>query len=113
MSIRENIGKTVSSVKDEYTKVDLGERILDLVSLVGAILFIVSLVSVFVSSKFNALNIVFMLYPLAVGGMAAAIRMKKREKPEEASNLFKEWLWTMGTITVVAVLIIILALVLL
>jgi len=112
MSIRENIGKTITSAKDEYGKVDFGDKILDLISLVGAVLFIISLISVFVSSKFNAMNIVFILYPLAVGGIAAALRMKKREKPEEGGNIFKEWVWIMGGITGISVLIIILALVL-
>ncbi|MCE7742790.1 MAG: hypothetical protein GOP50_10075 [Candidatus Heimdallarchaeota archaeon] len=112
MSIRENIGKTISSAKDEYGKVDFGDKILDLISLVGAALFLVSLVSVFVSSTFNAMNIVFILYPLAVGGIAAALRMKKREKPEEAGNIFKEWIWIMSSITAISLLIIILALVL-
>ena len=113
MSIRENIGKTLSSAKDEYGKVDFGDKILDLISIVGAALFLVSFVSVFVSSKWNVINIVFILYPLAVGGIAAALRMKKREKPEAAGDIFKEWLWIIGGITVIALIIIILAAVLL
>jgi hypothetical protein len=39
--------------------------------------------------------------------------MKKREKPEEAGDIFKEWLWIMGGITAIALLIILLAAVLL
>jgi hypothetical protein len=112
MSIRENIGKTISSAREEYGKLDLGDKLLDLISITGAILFLVALISVFVSSKFNSMNIVFIIYPLAVGGIAASLRMKKREKPEEAGNIFKEWVWIMSGITVIALLIIILTLVL-
>ncbi len=112
MSIRENIGKTISSVKEEYGKIDFGDKILDLISIVGVVIFLISLVSVFLSARFNAVNIVFLLYPLAVGGVAAALRMKKREKPEEAGNIFKEWAWIMGGITAIAIIIIILAIVL-
>ena len=113
MSIRENIGKTLTSAKDEYGKVDFGDKILDLISIVGAVLFLISFISVFISSKWNVVNIVFILYPLSVGGVAASLRMKKREKPEETGNIFKEWLWIMGGVTFIALLIIILAVVLL
>ncbi len=112
MSIRENIGKTISSAKGEYGKIDFGDKILDLISLVGTVLFLISMISVFISSKFNVINIIFVLYPLTVGGIAAALRMKKREKPEEAGNIFKEWIWIMGGITTICLIIIILALVL-
>jgi len=113
MSIRENLGKTISSAKEEYGKLEFGDKMLDLISIVGAVLFIVSFVSVFLSSKWNVVNIIFIIYPLAVGGIAAALRMKKRERPEEAGNIFKEWLWIIGGITLIALIIIILALVLL
>ena len=112
-SMRKNIKNTLSSAKEEYGKLDLGDKILDLISIVGAILFIVAFISVFLSSKWNVINIIFIIYPLAVGGMAAALRMKKREKPEEAENLFKEWLFSMGGITFIALIIIILSVTLL
>ena len=63
----------------------------------------------FLNKHFNAVNIVFILYPLAVAGLAAAIRMKKRDKPEEAHKLFKEWIWGMGILTFIALLVIILS----
>ena len=53
-----------------------------------------------------------MLYPLAVGGLAAAFRMKRRDKPEETENLFKEWLIVMGTITGIGLILIIIAFIL-
>lgn len=109
MSIRESIGKTFKSAKEDYGKLDLGDKILDFISIAGAVLFLVSFVSVFANSAFNAVNIVFLLYPLAVGGIATALRMKKREKPEEAEGLFKEWIWIISVITAISVLIIIFA----
>ncbi len=112
MSIRQSIGETVKSAREEYRKIDFGDKILDLISIVGAVLFIISFISVFVSSAFNAVNIVFILYPLAVAGIASSLRMKKRDKPEEAENIFKEWIWIMGTITAISVIIIIIAVVL-
>lgn len=109
MSSRQSIGETLRSVRQEMGKVEFSDKILDLISIVGVGLFIVSFISVFVSSKFNAVNIVFMLYPLAVGGLAAAFRMKKRDKPEEIPKMFREWLIIMGAITVLCILVIIIA----
>lgn len=108
MNIRQNVVKTLKTVKEEYGKVDFGDKILDLISIVGIVLFLVSFVSVFLSRIFNAVNIVFILYPLGLAGIAASFRMKKRDKPEETGKLFKEWVWIFGTITVISVIIIIL-----
>ncbi|MCE7748744.1 MAG: hypothetical protein GPJ51_10120 [Candidatus Heimdallarchaeota archaeon] len=108
MNIRQNVVKTLKTVKEEYGKVDFGDKILDLISIVGIVLFLVSFVSVFLSRIFNAVNIVFILYPLGLAGIAASFRMKKRDKPEEAEKLFKEWVWIFGTITVISAIIIIL-----
>lgn len=108
MNIRQNVVKTLKTVKEEYGKVDFGDKILDLISIVGLVLFLVSFVSVFLSRIFNAVNIVFILYPLGLAGIAASFRMKKRDKPEEAEKLFKEWVWIFGTITVISAIIIIL-----
>jgi hypothetical protein len=110
MSIRQTIGKTFRTIREEYGKVDLGDRILDLISITGAVLFIVSFVSVYLGNRaFNAVNIVFMLYPLGVAGIASSFRMKKRDKPEEAGKMFKEWIWIMGTLTFISIIVIILA----
>jgi len=108
MNIRQNVVKTLKTVKEEYGKVDFGDKILDLISIVGIVLFLVSFVSVFLSRIFNAVNIVFILYPLGLAGIAASFRMKKRDKPEETEKLFKEWVWIFGTITVISAIIIIL-----
>ncbi|MCE7738850.1 MAG: hypothetical protein GPJ50_05680 [Candidatus Heimdallarchaeota archaeon] len=112
MNIRQNIVKTFKTVKEEYGKVDFGDKLLDLISIVGIVLFLASFISVFLSRVFNTVNVVFMLYPLGLAGIAASFRMKKREKPEEAEKLFKEWVWIFGTITVISIIIIILGFVL-
>ncbi|MCG3260693.1 MAG: hypothetical protein H7644_13155 [Candidatus Heimdallarchaeota archaeon] len=112
MSIRQNVVKTLKTVKEEYGKVDFGDKLLDLISIVGIVLFLASFISVFLSRVFNAVNIVFMLYPLGLAGIAASFRMKKRDKPEEAEKLFKEWVWIFGTFTVISIIIIILGFVL-
>ena len=110
MSIRQTIGKTFKTIKDEYGKTEFGDKILDLISIVGAVLFIISFIVIFLGDKaFNAVNIVFMLYPLGLAGIASSFRMKKRDKPEEAGKMFKEWTWIMGTLTLISVLVIILA----
>ncbi len=112
MNIRQNVVKTLKTVKEEYGKVDFEDKILDLISIVGIVLFLISFVSVFLSKIFNAVNIVFILYPLGLAGIAASFRMKKRDKPEEAEKLFKEWVWIFGTITVIGIIIIVLGYVL-
>ena len=112
MSIRQNVVKTIKTVKEEYRKVDFGDKLLDLISIVGIVLFLVSFVSVFLSRVFNAANIVFMLYPLGLAGVAASFRMKKRDRPEDAEKLFKEWVWIFGTITVISIIVIIIGFVL-
>ena len=109
MSIRQTIQETFRGIKEEYSKVEFSDKILDLISIVSLLLFFVSLISVFVSGKFNTINIVFIVYPLIVSGMSIATRMKRREKPETTPDLFKEWLWIFGTITVIALIVIIIA----
>ena len=109
MSSRQNIGETLRSIRKEVGQFEFSDKVLDLISIIGVVLFIISFISIFLTDKFNIVNIVFMLYPLAVGGLAAAFRMKRRDKPEETENMFKEWLIIMGTITVISILIIIIA----
>jgi hypothetical protein len=109
MSSRQSIGETLRSVRQEIKKVEFSDKILDLISIVGVALFIISFISVFLSEKFNIVNIVFLLYPLAVGGLAAAFRMKRRDKPEDTPKMFREWLIVMSIITFIGILMIIIA----
>ncbi|MHA2256319.1 MAG: hypothetical protein ACXAAM_09615 [Candidatus Heimdallarchaeaceae archaeon] len=92
MSSRQNIGESFRSIRKEIGKFEFSDKI-----------------SVFLSDKFNIVNIVFMLYPLAVGGLAAAFRMKRRDKPEETPKMFREWLIVMGSITAIGIIVIIIA----
>lgn len=112
MSLRDNLGSTFRSVKEEFKKFEFSDIVLDLIAIIGFVLFLVALVSVFLSSKFNTVNIIFILYPLGVAGTAAAFRMRRREKPEETPKLFKDWIIIIGSMTAIAVLILILAFVL-
>ncbi len=107
MSVRQNIRDTLSNIKKEYGKIEFSDKILDLISLTSFALFIVSLVAVFLSGKFNVVNIVFTLYPMVVSGVAAFTRMRKREDPSSVTKLFKDWVWIMGTITIIALIVII------
>ncbi len=110
MSIRQTIGKTFKSIREEYGKTEFGDKILDLISITGAVLFVVSFISVWLGDKaFNAVNIVFMLYPLGLAGIASSFRMKRRDKPEDTGKMFKEWTWIMGILTLICVIIVILA----
>ncbi|MBY9000518.1 MAG: hypothetical protein KGD64_06355 [Candidatus Heimdallarchaeota archaeon] len=109
MSVRQTIRDTLSNIRKEYGKIEFSDKILDLISITSFALFIVSLVTVFLSGKINPINVVFTLYPLVVSGIAAATRMRKRENPESVPKLFKEWLWIIGTITVISLIIIIIA----
>ncbi|MCG3220821.1 MAG: hypothetical protein H7641_05515, partial [Candidatus Heimdallarchaeota archaeon] len=105
----QNIGETLRSVRREIRKFEFSDKVLDLISIIGVVLFMISFISVFLSKKFNIVNIVFMLYPLAVGGLAAAFRMKRRDKPEETPKMFREWLIIMGSITAIGLIMIIIA----
>ena len=112
MSIRETLGETFGAIKKEYKKVDTVDKILDVISLTGLVLFFISLISVFIGSDFNSLNIPLILYPLGIGGIATTLRMKKRDHPEESGSLFKEWLILTSVLTAIIIVIIIVALVL-
>ncbi len=107
MSVRQTIRDTLSNIRKEYGKIEFSDKILDLISITGLALFIVSLITVYLSGKFNVVNIVFMLYPLIVSGVAAFTRMRKREDSTSVEKLFKDWIWIMGTITVIAIIVII------
>jgi magnesium-transporting ATPase (P-type) len=111
MSIKQNIRDTLSNIKKEYGKIEFSDKILDLISITGFALFIVSLLTVFLSGKFNVVNIVFILYPMIVSGLAASTRMRKREDPTSVEKLFKDWVWIMGTISVIALIVIIIGLI--
>lgn len=112
MSIRETLGETFRSIKKEYKKVDSVDKILDVISLTGLVLFFISLLSVFIGKNFNSLNIPLIIYPLGIGGIATALRMKKRDNPEDVGSLFKEWLIITSTLTAIIIVILIIALVL-
>ena len=112
MSFRENLRETFSAIKKEYNKVDSVDKTLDIISLTGFVLFLISFISVFIGKDFNSLNIPLILYPLGIGGIATALRMKKRDNPEDVSSIFKEWLILVSSITVTIIVIIIIALVL-
>lgn len=107
MSVRQTIRDTLTDIRREYGKIEFSDKILDLISLTSFALFIVSLVAVFLSGKFNVVNIVFILYPMIVSGVAAFTRMRKREDPASVNKLFRDWIWIMGTITVIASIVII------
>ena len=111
MSVRQTIRDTLSNIKKEYKKIEFSDKILDLISITSFALFIVSLLTVFLSGKFNVVNIVFILYPMIVAGVAAFTRMRKREDPASVPKLFKDWIWIMGTITVIATIVIIVGLI--
>lgn len=112
MSIRETLGETFRSIKKEYKKVDSVDKILDVISLTGLVLFFISLLSVFIGKNFNSLNIPLIIYPLGIGGIATALRMKKRDNQEDVGSLFKEWLIITGTLTAIIIVILIIALIL-
>lgn len=112
MSFRESLRETFSAIRKEYNKVDSVDKILDVISLTGFVLFFIALISVFIGSNFNSLNIPLLLYPLGIGGIATALRMKKRDNPEESGSLFKEWLIITGALTAIIIAIVIAALVL-
>ena len=107
MSVRQTIRDTFSNIKKEYGKIEFSDKILDLISITGLALFIVSLITVYLSGKFNVVNVVFILYPMIVSGVAAFTRMRKRENPNSVAKLFKDWIWIMGTFTVIAIIVII------
>ena len=108
MSLRQNIGETFRTIRKEYAKTEFSEKILDLISISGVVLFLIAFLAVFFSSKFNVANIIFLLYPLGIAGVSAAFRMRKRDRPEDNEKLFKDWIWIIGTFTVIAIISIIL-----
>ena len=111
MSVRQTIRDTLGNIKKEYGKIEFTDKILDLISIVGFALFIISLVTVYLSGLFNVVNIVFVLYPLLVSGISAATRMRKRENPESVPRLLKDWIWIMSTTTAIALIVIIIGLI--
>ncbi|MHA1416632.1 MAG: hypothetical protein ACTSRR_10285, partial [Candidatus Heimdallarchaeaceae archaeon] len=72
MSMRESIVKTLKEIKDEYREVETTDKILDLISLVGIVLFFVSALVMSLNNKINPINIAFSIYPLAIAGTATA-----------------------------------------
>jgi len=113
MSLRSDVGNLLKTLKDEYHKVEFSDKILDIVSVTGVILFLIGLFAVDLQHQFNILNIIFIMYPLFIGGTAATFRMKRRDKQEDTPKLLKEWLTIMGTYLLIIFITIIVALVLL
>ncbi len=107
MSFRDNMTKIFQAMKEGYQEVDRTDKILDLISIGGIVLFIISFIFLYVGDKINAINITMTIYPLALGGIAAGLRMKKRDKPEAADKLLKEWVIITSGMTVVSIITII------
>lgn len=108
MSLRQNLGETFRNIRKEYAKTEFSDKMLDLISIAGVVLFLVAFLSVFISEKFNVVNIVFIIYPLGIAGVSAAFRMRKRDRPEDNEKLFRDWILIISTFTVIAIIVIIL-----
>jgi hypothetical protein len=106
---RQSFGETIRTIGKEIKEFEWSDRILDLIAIVGAVLFIISFFSVYLGDNFNSINIFFILYPLAVSGLAAAFRTKILEKPEDKAKMFRDWLIIMGAITLLGVIVMIIA----
>lgn len=112
MSTRRSFKETIRILYQEYKNVEFSDRILDLISVLGIVFFVISLFSINLFSTFNVINIVFALYPLGLAGIAASFRMKRRDKPEETEHLFKEWLAVNIILLVIIAFIILIAIIL-
>ncbi|MHA1865640.1 MAG: hypothetical protein ACTSWZ_03955 [Candidatus Heimdallarchaeaceae archaeon] len=110
MSMRESIVKTFKEIRDEYREVETADKIFDLISLVGIVLFFVSALLMSLNNKINPINIAFSIYPLAIAGISTAIRMKVKKvtDEEEAAKIFKEYVTIIGFLTVLVLIVIIL-----
>ena len=108
MSLRQSIGETFRTIRKEYAKTEFSDKVLDVISISGVVLFLVAFLSVFISEKFNVVNIVFLLYPLGIAGVSASFRMRKRDRPEDNEKLFRDWIIIISTFTVIALLVVIL-----
>jgi len=108
MSMRESIVKTLKEIKDEYREVETTDKILDLISLVGIVLFFVSALVMSLNNKVNPINIAFSIYPLAIAGTATAIRMKLKKitNEEESSKVFREYVTIVGLLTVLVLIVV-------
>lgn len=111
MSFRDNVEKIFQTMKEGYQEVDKTDKILDLISISGVMLFIIAFIFLYVGDKINAINITMTIYPLALGGIAAGLRMKKRDNPKAADKLLKEWVIITSGMTVVSVITIIVTLI--
>ena len=110
MSLRENISKTFTGIRTEYKKVEMADKILDLISILGMALFVIALISMNISNKINSINITFTVYPLAIAGISAALRMKRRdEQKTPPRKLFVEWVTITSGITFIALLVVIIS----
>jgi len=109
MSMRESIVKTLKEIKDEYREVETTDKILDLISLVGIVLFFVSALVMSLNNKINPINIAFSIYPLAIAGTATAMRMKLKKitNEEESSRVFREFVTIIGLLTALVLVVII------
>lgn len=109
MSMRESIVKTFKEIRDEYREVETADKIFDIISLVGIVLFFVSALLMSLNNKINPINIAFSIYPLAIAGTSTAIRMKLKKitDEEEASKIFKEYVTIIGLLTVLVLIVII------
>ncbi|MHA1399745.1 MAG: hypothetical protein ACTSQE_05325 [Candidatus Heimdallarchaeaceae archaeon] len=109
MNFRENLKQTFRDIKKEYQNIETTDKLLDLISLSGIVLFFISIIFMQINDKVNAINIAFSIYPLAVAGITTAYRMKIREDTKtKIQTMFKEYLILMITLTVIVILVVIL-----
>ncbi len=107
------IKQTWKELKDQYKEVEAADKILDAISFIAMVLFIIAIVTIYISKESNPINIALAIYPLALAGVSTAYRMKLIEHSYTSSKkMYIEYVAIQAILIGIVILIIILSLIL-
>lgn len=102
MSSVEGLKKDLSTIKNQWTKLDSTIKFLDIITLVSIIIFTFSFFLVyFLSVPLIVTNVAFMIYPAIVAGYVFIFRSKLNDPEADHVGARKEFLWSITVITVI------------
>lgn len=102
MSSVEGLKKDLSTIKNQWTKLDSTIKFLDILTLASIGIFTFAFFFVyFLSIPLIVTNIAFMIYPAIVAGYVFIYRSKLSDPEADHAGARKEFLWSIIVVTVI------------
>ncbi len=102
MSSVEGLKKDLSTIKNQWTKLDSTIKFLDIMTTASIAVFAFSFFYVyFLSVPLIVTNVAFMIYPAIVAGYVFIFRSKLNDPEADHAGARKEFVWSIVVVTVI------------